>query len=115
MLEERRRLGIDGRDEMWDGVVHMVPPAGDAQQEVQADLYPVLYPAARRRGLVPRFETGLYRTAEDYKVPDQLYCRPDQRTARGGTAPSWSSRSAPTATRPTTRSTDTPPSAFRRC
>lgn len=83
MLEERRRLGIDGRDEMWDGVVHMVPPAGDAQQEVQADLFHVLYTLARRRGLLPRFETGLYRTTTDYKVPDQLFCRPDQRSERG--------------------------------
>lgn len=38
MLDERRRLGLDGRDEMWAGAVHMVPPAGDAQQEVQAEL-----------------------------------------------------------------------------
>lgn len=83
MLEERRRLGLDGRDEMWDGVVHVVPPAGDAQQEVQADLFHTLYPLARRRGLVPRFETGLYRDSADYKVPDQLFCRPDQRSERG--------------------------------
>lgn len=83
MLEERRRLGIDGRDEMWDGVVHVVPPAGDAQQEVQSDLFPVLQPLAKARGLVARFETGLYRATDDYKVPDQLFCRPDQRSQRG--------------------------------
>lgn len=83
MLEERRRLGLDGRDEMWDGVVHVVPPAGDAQQEVQADLFHVLYPLAKRRGLVPRFETGLFRDESDYKVPDQLYCRPEHRSTRG--------------------------------
>ena len=28
MLDERRRLGHDGRDEMWDGVLHMVPRLG---------------------------------------------------------------------------------------
>jgi Uma2 family endonuclease len=26
LLEERRRLGLDSRDEMWDGELHMVPP-----------------------------------------------------------------------------------------
>jgi hypothetical protein len=26
MLDERQRLGLDGRDEMWDGELHMVPP-----------------------------------------------------------------------------------------
>jgi hypothetical protein len=25
MLDERRRLGLDRRDEMWDGVLHVVP------------------------------------------------------------------------------------------
>jgi hypothetical protein len=28
LLEERRRLGLDIRDEMWDGVLHVVPPPG---------------------------------------------------------------------------------------
>jgi len=83
MLEERRRSGLDGRDEMWDAVVHMVPPAGDAQQEVQAELFPILAGLAKRCGLVPRFETGLFNTDSDYRVPDQLFCRPDQRSARG--------------------------------
>lgn len=83
LLEERRRLGLDGRDEMWGGVVHMVPPANDAQQGVQAELFPILAAAAKRLGMVPRFETGLFRDASDFKVPDQLFCRPDQRSARG--------------------------------
>ncbi|MGI9120683.1 MAG: hypothetical protein ACR2G7_11290 [Acidimicrobiales bacterium] len=28
LLEERRRLGLDIFDEMWEGVLHMVPPPG---------------------------------------------------------------------------------------
>lgn len=28
MLAERRRLGLDRRDEMWNRVLHMVPPPG---------------------------------------------------------------------------------------
>ncbi len=83
MLAERRRLGLDGRDEMWDGVVHVVPPAGGPHQEVQAELFLVLGAVAKGRGLVPRFETGLFRNDSDYRVPDQLFCRPDQLSHRG--------------------------------
>ncbi|MGI9004137.1 MAG: Uma2 family endonuclease [Pseudonocardia sp.] len=83
MLEERSRLGLDGHDEMWDGVLHMVPPPEGPHQEVGAELFPVFAPLAKRRGLAPRYETGLFRTAQDYRVPDQLYCRPDQLSDRG--------------------------------
>ncbi len=83
MLDERRRLGLDGRDEMWDGVLHMVPPAGGPHQRFGTDLMLVLGPLARRRGLVPSYETGLFAAADDYRVPGQLYCRPEHRSERG--------------------------------
>ena len=34
MLAERRRLGLDGHDEMWDGVVHLVPPPDGRHQRL---------------------------------------------------------------------------------
>lgn len=68
---------------MWDGVVHVVPPAGGAQQEVQAELFLVLGALAKRHGLVPRFETGLFRSESDYRVPDQLFCCEEQLSYRG--------------------------------
>jgi len=83
MLVERRKLGLDGRDEVWNGVLHVVPPAGGPHQEISGELYLVLGPLAKRRGLHPYFETGLFRASDDYRVPDQLYCRPDHRSARG--------------------------------
>jgi Uma2 family endonuclease len=83
MLDERRRLGLDGRDEMWDGVLHVVPPAGDAHQGLSLEFSYVVGPIAKRRGLVPRMETGLFRADDDYRVPDQLYRLPDQGSARG--------------------------------
>jgi Uma2 family endonuclease len=83
MLDERRRLGIDVRDEMWNGVVHMVPPPKDEHQGLSGDLYYVLYPLAKRRGLVPRMETGLFDTDDNYRVPDQLYRRPEHGSERG--------------------------------
>jgi hypothetical protein len=36
MFDERRRLGLDGRDEMWDGVLHVVPPPGGPHMEFGA-------------------------------------------------------------------------------
>ncbi|MDL5158692.1 Uma2 family endonuclease [Actinomycetospora termitidis] len=83
LLDERRRLGLDRKDELWDGVLHMVPPPGDPHQGLSAELFLVLGPLAKARGLVPRMETGLFRTRDDYRVPDQLYRRPDAGSSRG--------------------------------
>ncbi len=83
MLAERRRLGLDGRDEMWNKVLHMVPPPGGPHQRLGTQLIRVLGPLAERRGLVASYETGLFRAAEDYRVPDQLYCRPEHQSERG--------------------------------
>ena len=83
MLAERRRLGLDGRDEMWNSVLYMVPPLGGLHQQVGGELFLVLGPLAKRCGLRPHYETGLFRAADDYRVPDQLYCRPEQQSGRG--------------------------------
>jgi Uma2 family endonuclease len=83
LLDERRRLGQDVRDEMWDGVLHMVPPPGDPHQEFGVEFMLVVGPIAKRLGLLPRYETGLYRADTDYRVPDQMFCRPEQRSKRG--------------------------------
>ncbi|GAA1185866.1 hypothetical protein GCM10009608_22050 [Pseudonocardia alaniniphila] len=83
MLDERRRLGHDVRDEMWDGVLHMVPPPGGPHQRFSLSFVRVVSPLAERRGLVPHMETGLFRSDDDYRVPDQLYCRPKHLSERG--------------------------------
>ncbi len=58
MLDERRRLGQDGRDEMWEGL-------------------------AQARGLVPHYETGLFDDEANYRVPDLLFCLPEHLSERG--------------------------------
>jgi Uma2 family endonuclease len=83
MLDERRRLGLDVRDEMWDGVLHVVPPPGGPHQRLSTRFVMVVGPVAERRGLVPHMETGLFRADDDYRVPDQLYCRPEHLSDRG--------------------------------
>jgi Uma2 family endonuclease len=83
LLDERRRRGLDVRDEMWDGVLHVVPPPGGPHQGLSSEFFLVAGAIAKRRGLVPRMETGLFRAADDYRVPDQLYCRPEHLSDRG--------------------------------
>lgn len=83
MLDERRRHGLDVRDEMWDGVLHVVPPPGGPHQRLSTRLTMTLGPLADAHGLVPHMETGLFREADDYRVPDHLYCRPEQTSDRG--------------------------------
>ncbi len=83
LLEERRRLGIDGRDEMWDGVPHVVPPPGGPHQRMSGAFFLATGPLAQARGLAPHFETGLFDTESNYRVPDLLFCRPDHLSERG--------------------------------
>ncbi|MGQ0574153.1 MAG: Uma2 family endonuclease [Pseudonocardia sp.] len=83
MLDERRALGLDGRDEMWDGVLHMPPPPGGPHQRLSTRFNFLLTPVVERHGLVSHMETGLFRRDDDYRVPDQLYCRPEHCSERG--------------------------------
>ena len=83
LLAERRRLGLDQRDEVWDGVVHVVPLPGGRHQRSGSELLVALAPLAKRSGLVPSYETGLFRAVDDYRVPDLLFCRPESASDRG--------------------------------
>ncbi len=86
LLDSRRAIGADKCDEMWDGVLHMVPPPSGDHQVLNVDLFLVLAPLAKVRGLRPFFDaTGLFRPGveKDYRVPDQMYALPEQVTSRG--------------------------------
>jgi Uma2 family endonuclease len=83
MLDERRRLGQDKRDEMWDGVLHMVPPAGGPHQRLGARFLAAVTPLADKRGLVPHYETGLFQSDDNYRVPDLSFAREEHLSERG--------------------------------
>ncbi len=51
MVARRRRLGIDGRDEVWNGVYVMAPEADVEHQEFAFDLAAVFAEAIKRPGL----------------------------------------------------------------
>jgi len=86
MLEERRRKGHDVWDEVWEGVLHMVPPPSGLHQRFGTELGAVLLTLAKAKGLVASHETGLFRPGggeSDYRVADLVVCRPENATARG--------------------------------
>jgi Uma2 family endonuclease len=89
LLEERRRTGADCWDELWEGELYMPPPPSGLHQRIGGELFAVLLPLAKARGLVGSYETGLYRpgTDLDYRVPDQVYARPELATERGVDGP----------------------------
>ena len=86
LLDERRAKGLDKSDEMWEGELHMVPPPSDRHQAVGGELFLVLAPIAKARGLLARHDpSGLFRPGVDldWRVPDQMYARPEVRSERG--------------------------------
>jgi Uma2 family endonuclease len=83
-LDERRRLGHDKRDEMWEGVLHMVPPASSEHQRLEGRLYKALSTIAEARGLEAFAEAGVYAAApRSYRVPDVVVSSPRHISERG--------------------------------
>jgi Uma2 family endonuclease len=83
LLAERARLGLDIRDEMWNGELHIVPQPSGPHQRFGTRLAGVLIQLARARGLEISYETGFYRVENDYRVPDLMVHRSDQASERG--------------------------------
>jgi Uma2 family endonuclease len=65
LLDERRSRGLDHSDEMWDGVIHLVPPAGSQHGQRQLDLGAILKSALRDQGLQGATEIGVFRPGRD--------------------------------------------------
>ncbi len=83
LLAERRRLGLDGRDEMWEGELHMVPPPSFSHQSRGGRLLRALGPVADEAGLEIAPEAGLYAADDAWRVPDLVVVRPEQVVQRG--------------------------------
>src|SRR5947209_14189297 len=86
LLEERRRLGHDRRDEMWEGVLHMAPQPLTRHQIIETRLLVALVPPADARGVVAIGEPNLLRPGTgwaDYRVPDLVVARPENVSVRG--------------------------------
>ena len=71
ILARRRRSGLDRRDEVWDGVLHMVPAANFAHASVTHQVGVALDRPARDARLIPAMgEFNLGESEKDFRVPD---------------------------------------------
>ena len=87
LLAERRQLGLDLFDEMWEGELHMVPAPSSRHQDIGTQLIAALVPIVASLGLKVLYETGLYDPEveghESYRVPDLTVFGPELLTPRG--------------------------------
>lgn len=73
-LENRRRIGLDRWDEMWEGILHMAPAPAFEHQRLQLELGAFLLSLLRRTGrgtlamAVNVFNESS--SVEDYRIPD---------------------------------------------
>lgn len=71
LKERRRRAGLDRLDEVWEGVLHMVPAPHGRHAKIATQLTELLAPLARAAGLEPTMhEFNLGRSEHDFRVPD---------------------------------------------
>ena len=84
-MDERARLGHDRNDEMWDGVLHMVPPPNQGHQARGSRLIEMLGPLARAKGWRATYETGIFQPGRDdnYRQPDLAVYTDQHRSRRG--------------------------------
>lgn len=86
-LDERHRLDLDRKDEMWEGVLHVIPPASSAHNELGADLIAIFGRLAADRGLRRFVEPGIFdpdvEEMTSYRVADLGFALPDHVTSRG--------------------------------
>jgi Uma2 family endonuclease len=77
VAERRRRSGLDRLDEVWEGVLHMVPAPSHRHAEIAQQLAELLGPPARAAGLRPTMhQFNLGDSEEDFRVPDGGLHRP---------------------------------------
>lgn len=86
LLEHRRRLGLDKRDERWAGEWRLVNPPKNWHSHLDVDLLMVLGPLAKSRGLRPGTTNGIFGADDDWRVPDQVYARPEATYGDAGMA-----------------------------
>jgi Uma2 family endonuclease len=75
LLERREALGLDHRDEVWQGVLHMNPAPSYRHERLSSILHRLLGPCADAAGLEMVGTVGIGVT-NDNRVPDLMLQRP---------------------------------------
>jgi len=82
VLEDRKRTGADQWDEMWEGVLHVVPSPTNPHQDLAGDLHTYLAVHwARPRKAKAYYEVNLASVGgwdHDYRIPDLLLLTRDR-------------------------------------
>ncbi len=76
MLEQRKRAGLDRFDEVWEGVLHLVPAPTHEHGRLEWQLPRLLGPAADAAGLEMTGEVNIGESGNDFRVPDGALHRP---------------------------------------
>lgn len=77
LLERRTRLGLDRKDEVWEGVLHVVPGPSHTHADIAHQLAVIIDAPARAAGLQPTIaEFNLGESEADFRVPDGGLHRP---------------------------------------
>jgi Uma2 family endonuclease len=76
LIERRRRLGLDHRDEIWEGVYRMNPPPSHEHQVILQQLAVLLDGLARDAGLEAVIQEFGLGTSDEFRVPDGGLHRP---------------------------------------
>lgn len=76
ILERRKLSGLDRMDEIWEGVLHMVPAPSHAHGSIEAQLMQQLGPRGRKAGLELIGQSNLGEGEQDFRVPDCSLHRP---------------------------------------
>lgn len=79
ILEDRRRRGLDRRDEVWEGVYHMVPPPTGEHEEIVGRTYSLFltYVDRHKLGRI-RLNAGVRDVSmgeQNYRVPEWVFVR----------------------------------------
>ncbi|MGE0547521.1 MAG: Uma2 family endonuclease [Kofleriaceae bacterium] len=85
-LDDRCRKGLDKFDEVWDGVLHVVPFPSTAHQRVVGALYVVFRQLAERHRLEAFEHFGIYHPVageRNFRGPDLLIVDPPCLSRRG--------------------------------
>ena len=71
LLDNRRRSGLDRLDEVWDGVLHLVPAPSHAHGYLENQLHRILGPLASQAGLEMIGQSNLGESEHDFRVARQ--------------------------------------------
>lgn len=76
LKERRRQAGLDRLDEVWEGVLHMVPAPSHEHGRLAVQLVKLIGPAADAAGLEMTDACNIGSSEEDFRVPDLALHRP---------------------------------------